>query len=110
MFGLISKATCSLPQIPFLSRADDVRGTVSSVIPEVPALPTTGDLSGAVRWAGERVLDGVDNHIKYGTTLTRGVTYCGAAASNLPIIGSSIRPFVPQRQSGDDRIEKKVDA
>jgi len=109
MFDLVSKAASSLPQIPFLSSTGDVTGRVCSVLPDVPTLPSMEDVSVAVRRSGERVLDSVDNNVKYGSTLTRGVTYCGAAVSNLPLIGSSIRPFVPQRDRGDGKEQEKED-
>jgi len=92
---LVSKATINLPEIP---SAEDVTGQIYNVIPSVPALPTTREVSGAVRRAGEKVLDSVDNNIIYGTTLTRGVEYCGDAAASIPFIGSSIRALVPDRQ------------
>lgn len=105
---IVSKAAVSLPEFP---SSEDVTGRVRSVMPTVPTLPTTQEVSGAVRRAGERMLDTVDNHLIYGTTLTRGMVYCGDAASSLPFIGSSIRPFVPKRSSGDykEHEEKKTE-
>jgi len=103
---IVSKATVNLPQIP---SAENVTGQICSVMPSVPKLPSSEDVTGAVRRAGERVLDSVDNNIMYGTTLTRGVVYCGDAASSLPFIGSSIRAFVPQRQFVESKEEKEND-
>jgi len=103
---LVSKATINLPEIP---SAEDVTGQIYNVIPSVPALPTTKEVTVAVRRAGERVLDSVDNNIIYGTTLTRGMVYCGDAASNLPFIGSSIRALVPDRQCLEQKEEKETD-
>jgi len=107
LVDLVSKAAGSLPEIPFVSPRD-VTDRVRNVIPAVPALPTTEDVSGAVRRAGERVLQSVDDNIIYGPTLTRGVVYCGDAASSLPFIGSSIRLFVPQRSSGECKVGEEA--
>jgi len=103
---LVSKATISLPEIP---SAEDVTGQIYNVIPSVPALPTTQEVTGAVRRAGEKVLDSVDNNVIYGTTLTKGITYCGDAAASLPFIGSSIRALVPDRQYLERKEEKEND-
>jgi len=103
---LVSKAAINLPEIP---SAEDVTGQIYNVIPSVPALPTTREVTGAVRRAGEKVLDSVDNNIIYGRTLTRGVEYCGDAASSLPFIGSSIRALVPDRKYLEKKEEKEDD-
>lgn len=108
MFGnLLSKAASNLPQIPFLSKTGDVKDRVCSIIPDVPSFPTTVDLSDAVRRAGESVLGGVENQAKYVPHLAEGVNYLGSAASSLPFIGSSIRPFFPEPRDEDTKEEKE---